>query len=912
MLLITGARLGPYEILSALGAGGMGEVYRARDGTLQRDVALKILPELFALNTDRLARFRREAQVLASLNHPNIAAIYGFEESTSVHALVLELVEGPTLADRVAQGPIPLNEALPIARQIAEALETAHEQGVIHRDLKPANIKLRSDGTIKVLDFGLAKLNEPNAPSVPNQSLSPTITSPAMMTGVGMILGTAAYMAPEQARGKAVDKRVDIWAFGVVLYEMLAGRPLFGAEEVSDTIAAVLKTEPDWKALPPSTPADLRRLLTRCLNKDHKARLRDVGEARLQIEQLLDGVPEATQLPQMTLTPARWQRALPWASAGALAAGLAIVVMAWAPWRTTPRPVPVQLRAALGVDAAVIAIQSAPISISADGHLLVFAAQKPGAVTQLYVRRLGELTAAPLAGTDGASSPALSPDGRWIGFIAGGKLKRISVTGGTAITIADAPTARGVTWSDDGMAITFSPHSNVGLFEVSSDGGRAEPLTTLGDGQFTHRWPQILPGGSAVLFTAHTSPNGFDTANVEAQPLPTGARRILQRGATYGRYLRSGHLVYLREGTLFAAPFDPERLELTSPGVRILEGVATTPAGAAGLAVSDNGTLVYVPGRSADRQMPVDWIGREGKVTPLRTMPANWSNLVFAPDGRRLALDIADGEDIDVWTYEWERDSLSRLTLISGSATKPVWTPDGKRIVFGSVRSDTGRANLYWQRADNTGTVQRLTDSNNGQGAWSWHPSGKFLAFHELNPQTQDDVFILPVDGDEVSGWKPGKPVAFLNSPHAERAPMFSPDGRWVAYQSTESGRDDVYVRPFPGPGSQEKVSTGGGSTPTWSRTRPELLFATPDGRIMVAPYTEDGDAFRPETPRPWADSRLVARPRIGATRSFDLHPDGNRLALAAMTDTQADAQPDTLVFVFNFFEHLRRMAPAR
>ena len=708
MALTPGTRIGAYEVTGQIGVGGMGEVHRARDTRLDRDVAIKILPEAFAADAERVARFQREAKVLASLNHPNIAIIHGLEYAEGAHALVMELVEGEDLAQCIARGAIPLDEALPIAKQIADALEAAHEAGIIHRDLKPANIKLRPDGTVKVLDFGLAKAMDPVADHGPAKaghhvlSQSPTITSPAM-TQAGIILGTAAYMSPEQARGKAVDRRADIWAFGCVLYEMVTARRAFEGDDIAITLAAVMMKEPNWRALPAATPVALRRLLTRCLKKDPKARMRDIGDARLQIEELLSGTPEEIGSPAIPQALSLWRRMMPWAAAGALAAALAAVLVLWLPWRTASPSTPLRLSAELGADVSLRTGAAAALSLSPDGAMLVFTAQKPGGAFQLYIRRLEQLAALPLSGTDGANNPFFSPDGQWVAFFADGKLKKIAVTGGAAVMVGDdALTSSGGTWSEDSTTITFSPQRSGSLVRVSSEGGKPEPLTTLGDGQVTHRWPQMLPGGKAVLFTAHAGISGFDDANLEVQPLPAGARKVVQRGAFYGRYLPSGHLVYIHDGTLFAAPFDVNRLAMSGPPVAVLEGVVSNAgSGAANFAVSDNGTFVYLPGRDAGRGALIEWMNREGKATPLRATPADWSNLVFAPDGHRLALDIFDGRQTNVWTYEWERDSPSRLTLAPGIALKPVWTPDGKRIVFASPRSDTGGGNLYWQRADN-------------------------------------------------------------------------------------------------------------------------------------------------------------------------------------------------------------------
>ena len=920
MALSAGTRLGPYEILAALGSGGMGEVYRARDTKLGRDVAIKVLPEVFALDADRLARFGREAQVLASLNHPNIAHLYGLEDAQGVRALIMELVDGPTLADRIAQGPIPLDEARLVARQIAEALDAAHEQGIIHRDLKPANIKVRSDGTVKVLDFGLAKAIDPLSSSPAGAALanSPTLTSPAAMTAVGVILGTAAYMAPEQARGKAMDKRSDIWAYGCVLYEMLTGKRAFPGDEVTDTIAFVITREPDWFALPPTTPASIRRVLHRCLEKDRKRRLADIADARLELEENPADLESLTTLenPANRGAGASWRRALPWAATSALAVAMAMVLVLWAPWRTVSAPAPLRLSAELGADVTLANTNfGAAAILSPDGRTLAFIAQKSGGASRIYVRRLDQLHAVALSATDGAASPFFSLDGQWIGFFADGKLKKISVTGGAAVVLCDAPNGRGGAWSDDGTIILTPDSGAVTLSRVSSAGGTPTQLTQLDPGEFQHKWPQVLPGGKAVLFTSHNSPNGFDDAQIVVQPLPGGARKVVQRGGYYGRYLPSGHLVYVAHGTLFAAPFDLNRLEPTGPSVPVLEGVMANPAitGGAQFAVADNGTLVYLPGPSLNTEVPIQWMDRDGKTAALRTTAANWASPRFSPDGRHLAIDVFDGQNIYVWVYDWTRDSLSRLTFDPAGDWKPVWTPDGRRIVFASDRADKSTDNLFWQRADGTGEIQRLTDSAHAQMPESWHPSGKFLGFTESNPKTGLDVMILPMDGNEAAGWKPGTPTVFLNSPFMEQEPMFSPDGRWLAYVSDESGRKEVYVRPFPGPGSKSLVSTGGGDHPRWSRPRHDFFYSTPDGHIMVASYTAEGDSFRAEKPQLWSDDRFLQR-RTGWSfaggASIDLHPDGDRFAVA-LADPQAAGKLDKIVFIFNFFDELRRIASA-
>ncbi len=857
------------------------------------------------------------ARVLASLNHPHIGAIYGLEDVDGVPALVLELIDGLTLADRLAKGPLPVRDALTIAVQIADALDAAHEKGIVHRDLKPANVKITSEGTVKVLDFGLAK-------AAPGDSGAGVTQSPTVTVGgtrEGAILGTAAYMSPEQARGNPVDKRTDIWAFGCVLHEMLTGRVAFAGDTVSDTIAAILDREPSWNTLPATTPSNIRRLLQRCLEKDPKRRLHDIADARIEIDEALTTPSvDARAAIVPSAQSARWRRALPWAVAfGAAAIAAAAVLAPWAPWQTVPPPAPLRLTADLGADASLAtavgqnATIAASVALSPDGGLFAFVAQKTGTGTpQLYVRRLEQLQATPLTGTEGAASPFFSPDGRWIAFFAQGKLKKIPVTGGAVVTLCDAANGRGGSWGEDGT-IVFTPsvaESGLFLWRVPSGGGTPEPLPKP-DGEATQRWPQVLPGGRAVLYTGNTGVGGYENANLVVQPLPTGARKIVQRGGYYGRYLPSGHLVYIHDGTLFAEPFDVTRLEVTGQPVSALEGVASNPStGASQFAVSDTGTIVYSPGRNTGGAAPIQLVDREGKTTPLRATPATWFNPAFAPDGRRLAMDIREGNQVDVWVYEWAGDTLSRLTLDPAEDRKPVWTPDGRRIVFNSTRAVATTPNLYWQRTDGTGEVQRLTDSKNPQFPWAWHPSGKFLAFTETNPQTSTDVMILPMDGDEASGWKPGKPTAFLNSSFIENFPAFSPDGRWLAYLSNESVPPQVYVRPFPGPGGKWQISTDGGTQPTWSRTQHELFFGALNNQIMVASYSVEGDSFRAEKPRLWSEARYM--PRESGQRAFDLHPNGERFALAGVVETQAESKQEKVVFIFNFFDELKRLVPTK
>jgi Tol biopolymer transport system component len=915
MALSPGDRLGAYEISGTLGAGGMGEVYRARDTSLNRAVALKILPAAFASDPDRLARFTREAQTLAALNHPGIAQIYGIHEGP---VLVMELVEGEDLSQRLARGPLPIDEALAAAAQIAEAMEAAHEQGIVHRDLKPANIKMRPDGSVKILDFGLAKaMDATGGAGVPASSLSPTLTSPALMTGIGMLLGTAAYMSPEQAKGRPADRRSDIWAFGCVLFEMLSGRPLFKGDTVTELLASVMKDRLELEALPPETPAATVRLLARCLERDPKQRLRDIGEARIALSRSASDAQERAA-PQTAAADSGVQRKSawwPWTIAATTLAFAVIVTVLWAPWRETTPLSPVRLNTELGVDASLDIEFGAAAVLSPDGDRLAFVGQTAaGQPAQLYLRRLSSLQATPVTGTVGARDPFFSPDGQWVAFFADGKLKKVSVAGGAPIVLADAPGPRGGTWADDDT-IVFQPINAAGpnagsLMRVSASGGTVTRVIPLAEKEVTQRWPQVLPGG-AVLFTSHVSTTlGYEGASVVVQAPPDGERKTLVRGGYYARYLPSGHVVYVHEGTLFAAPFDLSRLELTAAAVPIVEGITTNAAfGGAQFAVSASGTLVYLPGDIRTRQFdvtPLLFVDRAGKSTTLRATPAAWLDVSFAPDGNRLVVSIGDETNINLWTLDTTRDTLSRLTFGEDTEVNSAWSPDGTRVAYVTGLID---ADIYWQRADGSGAAQRLTRRPGSKRGLAFHPNGKVLAFSEYDPRSNNiwDVMLLPLEGSEADGWKPGEAKPFLATPAVERYPAFSPDGRWIAYASDETGRSEVYVRPYPGPGGKWQISTAGGSWPSWSRTRPELLFEEPAGsdlQLMVATYSVNGDAFSAERPRPWTSARI-------GPRAWSLHPDGTRVA-ATPPVQQLFVKRDKVVVFLNFFDDVRRRAAAK
>jgi len=689
--LAAGALVGSYRIIGLIGEGGMGQVYRAQDTKLPREAALKILPDALVYIPDRLVRFRQEAHVLASLNHPNIATIYGFEDSGAVHALVLELVEGPTLGDRIAQGAIPIDEALHIAKQIAEALEAAHEQGIIHRDLKPANIKVRPDRTVKVLDFGLAKALEPMAVAGAGVTASPTITSPAMMTGVGVLLGTAAYMSPEQARGKAVDRRTDIWAFGCILYEMLAGKRAFGGETVSETLAEVMKTEPRWSALPSETPAALRNVVRRCLEKDPRQRMRDIGDVRLALEGAFETAAVRAGQGEAVVALPLWRRALPMVVA-IVTVSVVTGVGVWSVTRSGPS-------GALAVSRFVITPPaSAPLTqiggydviISPNGRRIVYVGEDPARGRMLFTRDIDALEARAMPGTEGAADPFFSPNGASIGFERGTTLVKVATSGGPPLEIVNAGGGiTGTTWGVDERLI-FAKDD--GLYRVSAGGGSVQRLTQAGQGYIA---PHLLPGGKAVVFYLR---KGADWASdrLAVLSLETGEQKILMGGGA-PLYASSSHLVFARGTTLMAAPFDLERLEVIGDPVALLENVRRTGASAAQYWLSENGTLVYRPGIGAAGGRTLVWAGRGRGEEALAMEPRDYANPSLSPDGGRVA--VWAGQDI--WIYDLARSTTTRLTFDPALDVSPLWTPDGERVVFASNRA--GNFDLYWRRADGTG-----------------------------------------------------------------------------------------------------------------------------------------------------------------------------------------------------------------
>jgi len=864
---LIGTRLGPYEITAKLGEGGMGVVFRAKDFQLGREVALKVLPEGFTQDPERLARFEREAKLLAQLNHPNIAQIHGLEVSGDTRALVMELVEGPTLAERLEAGSLPLDESLFIARQIAEALEEAHEKGIIHRDLKPQNIKASIEGKVKVLDFGLAKAMDPigSSSALPADfAQSPTMTFGD--TREGVVLGTAAYMSPEQARGLAVDKRADIWAFGVVLYEMLAGRAAFAAATLSDTLAAVLTREVDWDRLRTDTPPAIRRLLRRCVERNPKNRLHDAADARLVIDDLLRGRSDETAGAAKALgTGSRrglWWRSLPWTLA--LFATAAAIVVGWPRARDAQRETrPTTVFGVLVPPPHFLPRSQSPlVDLSADGRTLLFVAESESPAS-VFRRTLDRITPAPVEGSEGAEHPLLSPDGRWISFFADGMLRKIPVGGGVPVALTQARAPRGASWLPDG-SLVYSPMFNSGLWRVAATGGTPTAVTSLdaASGERSHRWPQALPDGRTVIFTVGlvASPGDYDAASIDAVRLDTGERRTILEQARMARYTAAGYLLFQRRETLLAIRFDAVSLEKRGEPFVIEEGVGGDASSGAGyFGVSSDGVLAFVPETAIPKERALLLVDREGRQTELAAPPAAFNRPRFSPSGDRLAFGVGSGAaaDDDVFVFELAAERLQRLTFAQGRGA-PVWSADGRRIVYTLGRS--GEAGLAMRAADGGGDEIRV----NPGGLYyvdAWLADGRLVV---SDYEGTFDIRLL----DAVRG--ESTPL-FADASIAEYGAAPAPDGRYLAYTSTETGTDEIFVESFPPGAGKWQVSRDGGMCPVWSRDGREIYFAL--GSTLMAVDVDGGTLFRSGVPRPLFSGpyHLCDPPR----RHYDVDPDG-------------------------------------
>ena len=891
MALSSGTRIGPYEVVSPLGAGGMGEVYRAHDQSTGRDVALKVLPELAAVDPDRLARFQREAKALGGLNHPNIAAIYGVEDRGAVPAIIMELVAGDDLSQRIERGPVPVPEALTIARQIADALSAAHDAGVVHRDLKPHNIKVRDDGVVKVLDFGLAKTTD--AVSSSTATNSPTLTARA--TAMGMILGTAAYMAPEQAKGKPVDKRADIWAFGVVLYEMLTGRRAFPGEDVSDVLASVLKTDPDFQALPPETPPAVRRLIGRCLTKDPRERLRDLGEGMRQLDDA-EGAPAVSAHSAVPRQPF-WRRAMPVA--------IAVIVTAAAAYGASrllapaPPPPAGAVRFLVPSMPGATILQTAghsDIALLPDGSGFVYSVIGQ-AQASLQLRRFAEFESTAVRGAVGAVGPFISPDAQWVGFSDSAnpaRLKKVQLSGGTPATLALFPhTVYGATWTQDGRSIVAGSASG-GLHLVDHNGGQPTEITSVDPktGDNSHRWPTAVPGTNIVLFV------GFGPSGAHLSAIDLGTRQVVRLGVqgSTPRYLAPGYIVFgVRDGGLRAVQFDPARMEVRGTPAPVLEGITAKGSGAVMFDMLPAGQLVYGLGGGMLSGRRIVWVDRTGKETLTNAPERTYFYARFAPKGEKLSLDVRE-QDGDIWLWD-PRGTMQRLTQTDGSDQYGLWTPAGDRVIFQSDMSQ--KTGLYVMRADGIGQPSLVLE---GPAAYpnAVTPDGLSLIYRQATPQSKNDLMLISIDGPDRT------PKGLIQSPYDELNAAISPDGKWIVFESDASGRAEVYVRPFPDVNAfQEVVSTAGGTEPVWGPGSREIVFLGADGKLKLVTMAV-GAAGKPTFTAPSDLFDTAAYFFGGVGRNYDISPDGRRFVMVKRSG-DAPSSTEPLRVVLNWAEDVRR-----
>ncbi len=891
---MIGTSLGGYQILAKLGAGGMGEVYRARDTKLDRDVAIKILPESVAADPDRLQRFEREAKTLAALNHQNIAHVYDAGREGGVSFLVMEMVEGEDLSAAIARGAMSPAVTLPIVRQLVDALETAHEAGIVHRDLKPANIKLRLDGAVKVLDFGLAKLTAADGPASAGGSApgaTATMTSPAV-TAMGVILGTASYMSPEQARGRAVDKRADIWAFGAVWFEMLTGRAPFPGETITDVIAAVVTREPEWSQLPAGTPPLVRRLLGRCLEKDPKARLRDIGEVRLA----LAGDPLRAEVPART-SQSRF------GAAGWAAAAVLLVLLAASVW--WPRRAPESAAAAfvqydiVPPAKSTLRIDSRPaVAVAPDGSAMVFAATEDG-VARLYLRRRDDPAVRPIPGTEGASDPTFSPSGRWLAFGSQGRVMRMTLDGRpTVVTVAGD--SRGMAWLDE-ERIVMAVGTATPLAIVSVQGGDPRPLTTLDSksDDRSHRWPAVTPDGKAVLFTVGklSSPDNYDDSRIDAVIVATGERRHVMEGASFVRVLPGGFLAYAKAGIVYAVPFDSDRLVTTGAAVPVLQNVASDPTtGAAHAAFGPDGTATYIVGGASTEDRQIVWADRKGTVTPIPLRSGLYNDIKVSPDGSRIAVLIGASGSGDVWIYDTHSTAFTPLTSDRANAT-PVWSHDGKSIYYTVIKSTGDESVLFRRRADGSGSAEPLASMKARAYLEAIDRAEKaaYLTLYEPTAAANVDAVMIPVAG--------GEPTVLVGGPPQQANGVLSPDGRWLAYQSDEGGRAEIYVRDLTATGGRYPISTTGGEEPRWSTTGDELFYRN-DSQFMSAKITTT-PAFRSNPPVVLFDGVFNLRSDTGMT--YDLDRKSGRFAMLRPAGQAAGAPAARVRVMLNWLQEVRR-----
>jgi eukaryotic-like serine/threonine-protein kinase len=895
MPLSPGTQLGPYEIGAPLGAGGMGEVYRARDTRLDRSVAIKILPQQLSSDPVRKQRFEREAKTISSLNHPHICVLYDVGHHDGIDYLVMECVEGETLAKRLEKGPLPLEQVLKYGAQIADALDKAHRGGVVHRDLKPGNIMLTPTGA-KLLDFGLAK---PTAPMATLATLTIAVPQQSPVTQEGTIVGTFQYMSPEQIEGKELDGRSDIFSLGAVLYEMLTGKKAFEGKTQLGVASASLEKEPaPINSVKPLTPPALDHAVRRCLAKDPEERWQTARDLALELKWIAASSSQTTlasAAPGHTLRT-RWTRTVAWSVGSFILAAVATSALwNWKRAPSLPTRTISRFTITLPPGRRLAGLDGGPVvALSPDGTHLAYVARHGGGTQLLYLRPMDGLEAQPISGTEDAVCPFFSPDGQWLGFFAGNKLKKVSVNGGPAQILGDVPMGRGASWSDQGV-IALAPTNNSSLRQMPDAGGSLQPVTRFNKGEIGHRWPDFMPGGKALLFAASISNFNWNHAQLVIWSLATGERHNLVQEATHPRFASSGHLIYAQGASLVAAPFDSQQLTVTGAGVPVVEGVLTSTAtGAAQYSVSATGSLVYVPGNAVSAQSRLVWVTRNGTEQPISAPVRAYIFPRISPDGGRVAVDIREQES-QVWLYDLIRGTLTRLTFEGSLSLSAVWAPEGKRLAVQSNKG--GPLNIFWEPADGSSGLERLTTSESLQFPVSWSRDGQLLTFAEIDPNSGYDIWVLRLSDRKAQ--------PFLRTPFNESVPQFSPDAHWLAYVSDESGRWEIYVQPYPGPGGKWQISTDGGMEPVWNPNGRELFYRSGDEMMAVDITTQP--SFNAGKPRILFEGRYEHTPATGP--NYDISPDGQRF-LMLKPNEQEVAAPTQINVVLNWFEELKRRVP--
>jgi serine/threonine protein kinase len=891
MALLPSQRLGPYEILSAIGAGGMGEVYRAKDTRLDRIIAIKVLPSHLAERAELRERFEREARTIASLNHPHICTLFDIGHQDGIDFLAMEYLEGETLAERLKKGPLPIEQVLQYAIEIADALDKAHRKGITHRDLKPGNIMLTKSGS-KLLDFGLAKLRGPQA-AVANLSALPTEGS--NLTAQGTILGTLQYMAPEQLEGKEADARTDIFAFGVVVYEMATGKKAFDGKSQASLIAKILETDPPpISSLQPMTPPAVDRVVKKCLAKDREDRWQSAKDLTDELKWIAGGGAESSKVAAPKTKPTRkaWERRMV-----LISAAVAIAALGGAATRYL-KPSPAS--PTLPITRTVITLppgqqfadldRSRAVALSPDGTYLAYVARE-GGVQHLYLRPMDGLESKLLPGTEGAANPFFSPDSQWLAFFADGKLKKVSVSGGAAVILGDGALPGGGSWSSQGT-IAFVPTSVSPIEVVSDAGGDTQMLTHLEKGEFSHHWPEFLPDGKALLFTVRGTADRLRIAARSA----TGERKILALGGATARYAPSGHLIYAQNGSLMAAPFDPQRLTVTGTAVPVVDSILQVGV-TVQYTLSAIGSLAYVPGDAqAGQRKSLVWVDRKGAETPLAATVNNYLSPRLSPDGRRIVVSTGLPGTL-IFLYDISRDALSTFTFRATLNQLPIWTPDGKRIAFDS-NLEGSAVNIYWQLADGGG-LERLTTDEFSNWPTSWSPDGQLLTYVQGNPTTAWDIWVLRMSDRKAE--------PFVRTPANEGGPHFSPDGHFIAYVSDESGRWEVYVQPYPGPGGKWQISTDGGTEPMWNPNGRELFYRNGDKMMAVDITTQPGFS----TGKPHTLFEGPYQLSLSPIAAYDVSANGQRFLMIKPNEQTSSSAPTQIVVVQNWFEELKQKVPA-